>query len=527
MAGCYSFVKFAIMDNGTIIETLRKGERITLECKLAQSEVPSSIWASYSAFANTYGGLILLGINEDLNEPDLSKRFTITGVNNARKIRIDFWNLVNNAEKVNINLLNESDVETIEIDGKTVIAIHVPRADSSVRPVYINNNMMRGTYRRNHEGDYHCPEEVVKMMVRDAFAEGNDRLFLEHYTMDDIDIPTLVAYRNHFSSRYPEHVFNKLDHKEFLRQFGAYTQNRETGEEGLTMAGLLMFGKGLPIRERFDNLRLDYVDKSHLVGEQRYSDRLTYDGTWENNLYNFVTYVLPRLTKELPRPFQMDGVERNDDTPQHKAVREAMTNAIIHADLMLDGVLKVEKFDDRFVFTNPGLLKIPVEQIYAGYETRARNQRIQNMFRMIGLGENLGSGFPLILSACNEKHWLEPELVEQTDMMQVKLILHIVSADDMAKRQENVGKDVGKDVGKELTERQIVIIELIDQDPYVSAQKMSEKISRMSDKEMVTARTVERDLAQLKDLGVLTRMGGRKDGYWKINKELLPSIFAQ
>ena len=128
---------------------------------------------SYSAFANTYGGLILLGINEDLNEPDLSKRFTITGVNNARKIRIDFWNLVNNAEKVNINLLNESDVETIEIDGKTVIAIHVPRADSSVRPVYINNNMMRGTYRRNHEGDYHCPEEVVKMMVRDAFAEGN------------------------------------------------------------------------------------------------------------------------------------------------------------------------------------------------------------------------------------------------------------------------------------------------------------------------------------------------------------------
>ena len=56
---------------------------------------------------------------------------------------------------------------------------------------------------------------------------------------------------------------------------------------------------------------------------------------------------------------------------------------------------------------------------------------------------------------------------------------------------------------------------------------MSDKISGMSDKEMVAARTVERDLAQLKDLGVLTRIGGRKDGYWKINKELLPSVFAQ
>ena len=199
-------IKFAVMDKGTIIEALRKGERIRLECKLAQSEVPSSVWASYSAFANTYGGLILLGINEDMNEPDITKRFTIAGVKNARKIRIDFWNLVNDAEKVNINLLNESDVETQEIDGKTIVAIRVPRADSSVRPVF---NMMRGTYRRNDEGDFHCPEEVVKMMVRDAIAEGNDRLFLEHYTMDDIDIPTLVAYRNHFSSRYPEHVFNR------------------------------------------------------------------------------------------------------------------------------------------------------------------------------------------------------------------------------------------------------------------------------------------------------------------------------
>jgi hypothetical protein len=45
------------------------------------------------------------------------------------------------------------------------------------------------------------------------------------------------------------------------------------------------------------------------------------------------------------------------------------------------------------------------------------------MFRMIGFGENLGSGFPLILSAWNEKHPLEPELFEQTDLRQVKLIV--------------------------------------------------------------------------------------------------------
>ena len=120
----------------------------------------------------------------------------------------------------------------------------------------------------------------------------------------------------------------------------------------------------------------------------------------------------------------MDGIIRKDDTPQHKAVREAFTNMIIHADLMLNGLLRVEKYDDRFVLSNPGLLKLPVEQIYAGGESKARNQRMQHMLRMIGYGENLGSGFPLILSAWNEKHWLKPELVEQPELMQVKLILH-------------------------------------------------------------------------------------------------------
>ena len=492
-----------------IQKSLAEGERVTLECKRAKSEVPKSIWETYSAFANTYGGLVLLGIQEDLEEKDVAKRFTITGVDDAEKIRKDFWNIVNSKEKVSVNILRDADVEVIDMDGKSIVAISVPQADYNVRPVYINNNPLRGTFIRNHEGDHHCPEEMVTMMMRDTNHEGNDRLFLKHYTMDDIDIPTLERYRNHFKSRYTEHPFNDLDNKEFLRQMGGFTTDRESGMECLNMAGLLMFGKGLPIRDRFDNLRLDYIDKSHLIGDQRYSDRLTYDGMWENNLFNFVTMVLPKLTRELPRPFKMVGVERDDDTPQHKALREAMTNCIIHADLMLNSVLKVEKYDDKFVFTNPGLLKLPVEQIYAGEETRARNQRIQNMFRMIGFGENLGSGFPLILSAWNEKHWLKPQLIEQRDLLQVKLILSIET--------KNVVKDVVKDVVKEISERQRIILDFIAENPTLSANAMSEKMSeKLSEKTGIVPRTIQRDLADLQKKGIIVREGGRKDGRWVI-----------
>ncbi len=149
-----------------------------------------------------------------------------------------------------------------------------------------------------------------------------------------------------------------IEHKEFLTNFGGYTIDRRTGREGLTMAGLLMFGKGLPVRERFDNLRMDYIDKSNPDWDQRYSDRLTYDGTWKITCSTLSVSLFRKLTRDLPHPFSMNGVIRRDDTLQAKAVREAVTNMVIHSDFMVNGVLKVEKFDDSFVLTNPRTFEI-------------------------------------------------------------------------------------------------------------------------------------------------------------------------
>ena len=504
-----------IDDKKYIDQLLANGERVTLECKKARKDVPHSLWETYSAFANTDGGIILLGVDENLKEKDISKRFTVIGVEDAAKIRTDIWNTLNSREKVSTSLLRDEDINTLSYDGKDVVVIHVPRATYEERPVYINNNIMRGTYRRRHEGDYHCPEPVIRMMLRDACDDGNDRMFLEHYTMDDIDIPTLEAYRNMFRVANLEHVWNGLDHKEFLKQLGGYTVNRVSGKEGLTMAGLLMFGKGLPVRERFDNLRMDYIDKSNLVGDQRYSDRLTYDGTWENNIFNFLRLVLPRLTRDLPRPFKMNGIVREDDTPQKKAVREAFTNMIIHADMMIgSGLLRVEKYDDRFVLTNPGLLKLPLEQIYAGGESKARNQRMQHMLRMIGYGENLGSGFPLILNAWQEKHWLEPQLIEQSELMQVKLELKIVSAENHTapQRGQKEGQKEGQKAGqKELSPRQLEIIHLLENTPDATMPEIAEVMA-------ITYRTVRRDMEYLQKSGIISREGGRKEGRWIINK---------
>lgn len=286
---------------------------------------------------------------------------------------------------------------------------------------------MKGSFKRNHEGDYHCTEEEVKAMLRDSSDSGIDGGILDGFTMEDIDLNTLKAYRIEYERQNPDHVWNNAEDKEFLRNLGAYTVERATKREGVTTAGLLMFGKGLAIRERFDNIRMDYLDQTNLSEGVRWNDRLTYDGTWENNLYNFIKRILPKLVSDLKRPFRLEGMVRIDDTAVHKAIREAAVNMIIHADYHSTGVLKVIKYDDGFLFSNPGNLKLPVQTIYEGGHSVARNPKIQNMFRMIGLGDNIGSGFPTILNAWGEENWRKPDLYDDQELHQVELRLWMVS----------------------------------------------------------------------------------------------------
>lgn len=414
------------MDSTEIFEMLSFGERINLECKKAESTIPNSVWETYSAFANTDGGVILFGVEEHIKENDFSKRFSFVSINNPEQRLKDFWNTIN-SDKVSGNILVDANVGICEVNGANIMWIQVPRADYRNKPIYINNNPIKGTFKRNHEGDYHCTEEEVKSMLRDANDSGNDGGLLDGYTMEDIDTNALKSYRIEFEHRNPEHVWNGENDLTFLKNMGGYAIDRVTRKGWLTTAGLLMFGKGLAVRERFDNIRMDYIDESNLLPDSRWNYRITYDGTWENNLYNFVRQVMPKLVSGIKRPFRLEGITRIDDTHVHKAIRESLVNMMIHSDYLITGVLKIIKRENGFIFTNPGNLKLSVQSIYEGGHSVARNPRIQQMFRMIGLGDNIGSGFPTILSAWGEEQWRKPDLSQNEELHQVELKLWMIS----------------------------------------------------------------------------------------------------
>ena len=482
------------MDEKTLKEALQKGERVTLECKRAKAEVPKSVWATYSAFANTIGGLILLGVDEDLQEKNVSNRFHIIGVDEPSKIITDFWNTLN-SDKVNENILLDSDVEVVNVDGAQIVCIHVPQADWMAKPIYLNGNVYKGTYRRNNEGDYHCTETQVKAMIRDSNADGNDSILIEYYGMGDIDSDSLRQYRTEFRQENNTHVWNRVDDKTFLRNIGGYTEDRQTGKEGLTLAGLMMFGKGLAIRDRFANFRMDYLDMSHLVGDERYHDRLTYDGLWENNLYQFFRIVSPKIQFDLPKPFKLEkGWKRKDDTPQREAVREAFTNAIIHCDLMADaGILRIEKHDDRLCFRNPGLLKLPVETIYS-------------------------SGFPKIIAAWKETNWGEPQLLNKLDVDEVELVLPVPSVKSSTTELSNelsielpegLSIRLSKELSKGLSETAATIFKLIYADNYITRGDIAKKIG-------ISVTAVQKHINKLKSLRFIDRDGSAGHGNWRL-----------
>jgi predicted HTH transcriptional regulator len=392
------------------IDLLR--ESVDLECKLAlgqdgQGKLPKDFWPTYSAMANTEGGLILLGVQEKKG------RFQARSIPNPGAIRKELADLLGNRQKVSVNLLSDDRVHELDIEGSRILAIEVPRATRKQRPVFINGNPLGGTYRRFHEADQEVPEDEVKLMLSEGQADSLDYRVLPRFGMHDLSLPTLQAYRQTHATLNPGHPWSELDNLSFLREIRAWNTDRETGEEGLTVAGLLMFGKFQSIQDEFPHYALDYQERPEAKADKRWIDRVWLDGSWSGNLYDFFRVVYPKLTSGLKIPFALKGGLRDEDTPVHEALREALANTLIHADYRQRARVLVVRRPDMFGFQNPGDMRIPIELALRGDEPDSRNKRLAHLFGFVRIGEKAGTGIPRIMAGWKSQHWRQPSLTEE------------------------------------------------------------------------------------------------------------------
>jgi ATP-dependent DNA helicase RecG len=249
---------------------------------------------------------------------------------------------------------------------------------------------------------------------------------LPNYDFADIDPDSLRIYRQMLSDIKPGHP--ALEHQgiEFLRQIGGWRKDRTNGVEGLTLAGLLMFGRWLSIQESVPHYFVDYQERPYAKTELRWVDRIVPDGTWSGNLFDFYRRVYRKLVEDLKVPFALKGDQRQDDTPVHEALREALVNTLVHADYTGRVSVLVVKRPDLFGFRNPGGLRLPLEQVLQGGTSDCRNRLMHQMFLLIGLGERGGSGVPKIYSGWRSQHWRPPALYEKPEPEQTLLELRML-----------------------------------------------------------------------------------------------------
>ncbi len=566
------------MKSEEIKRLVAKSENAAVEFKRARGGVPADFWPSYSSFANTDGGVIILGVPEKDGKRD------IEGLANTEKIVADLWNAVNNPDNISANVLFNESIYPVDVDGKAVVVVEVPRAERTVRPVFVGSDVFKGTYRRNGEGDYHCSRETVEGMIRDKCAETADNCILDELTIADLDADTIRRYRMYFSQLRPGHVWSGLADDGFLMKIGAAARGRD-GNVHPTLAGLVCFGDFNEITNVLPYFFLDY--REHLSPDVRWTDRVcSGDANWSGNIFDFFFRINQSITAGVKVPFKIasDNVTRDDDTPVHKALREVLANALIHADYHGRRGIVIDKYPKRLEVSNPGTLRMSKSVAIAGGTSDARNGKIFNIFSLVRIGERSGMGLSSLYGTWEKEHFAAPSIVESYEPDRTKVMVEFESDDSelgeiIGKAPEVIGKTsevgvIGQELGEKTSEvggmdsevgEKTVISD--DENVEVTMKKaISDDVNRISDDEKqrsegekgefdilmgayrndfrekarkvlaafaedpevdipsvakrlgFSAISVWRAIRAMKEVGLLVREGGDKGGRWIVKK---------
>ena len=215
---------------------------------------------------------------------------------------------------------------------------------------------------------------------------------------------------------------------------------------------------------------------------------------------------------DLKKPFRLDGIYRVDDTPVHVAVREALANCLSNADYYLPECVKIEKYPDRIVLTNPGTITLGKKQMLRGGKSRPRNKVVLNILNYIGVGERAGSGVPNIYAIWEQEGYLEPTVEEMSGRegpITTVVTLPLVKKEQNDHNQDlHLGEEKGEEKGEETREE--VVIDMIRNNPQVSMAAISRETG-------LTKRQVEKTLITLKANRRIHREGPDKGGKWIID----------
>ena len=376
---------------------MNKQESQTVEFKKTLAE-RKEILATISAFANTRGGRIYVGVEED---KDGSVRKVVGVKFKGREVE----NLGNEI-KQNTDPVLYPSIEVEEIKGKPVLVVEV--GENPVKPVFARIDKTPVAYKRVGKTN----QKIGAGELRRILSEGKEFLWdsqaCGEATLDDIDEEKVKWFLRKAKSERNFDVEPDTPTGEALEKIGLMRDG------GLTNAGVLLFGRKpqkffLQAETRCARFKGDDVSKPFI-------DMKVIGGSIQEQIEDAEEFLLSHIKKAVwVEPGKIERTEKWEYPPE--TIREAIVNAICHRDYESSGNVQVRVFDSRVEIWNPGRLPegITIELLKKQHISKPRNREIARLLFLIKYIEQWGSGTNKMITACIREGLPEPEFKEIGD----------------------------------------------------------------------------------------------------------------
>ena len=367
------------------------GEGISVEFKECKNKLPKSIYETVCAFLNRNGGDILLGVNDNKE---------IQGINKDRieLIKKDFISSINNPQVMSppVYLL----INQVEIDHKQILHIYVP-VGSQVQK-YKNR-----IYDRNEDGDFDITDNhtlITQLYLKKQISYSENKIY-PYCELQDLDENIIDKARKLAVNQNPTHPWKEMNNLELLKSAKLYSKDYQTNQEGMTLAGILLFGKEETILSVLPHYKTDLILRRENL--DRYDDR----DDVRVNLIDSFERIIAFGEKHLPDPFYLEGDQRI--SIRNKILREIASNILMHREFTSAYPAKfiIEKHQIRTENANKpyGHGKINLND----FSPYPKNPTIARVFKEIGFADELGSGVRNLTKYVKIYSKSTPELIEE------------------------------------------------------------------------------------------------------------------
>lgn len=468
-----------------LADEIKAGETVNIEFKREVPKKSEKYIKSVIAFANTAGGKIVIGVDDETHE--------IVGVdkNEVFKIMDGVTNTI--SDMCYPQIFPNIEVDTI--DGKSVIVIEIYPGAS--RPYYIKSlGKENGTYIRVSGTSRPADEAILK----DLELQGT------HNSFDE-----MVCIGQKYDAEKAEKLCVAI--KRYMVE-AVKTKSEKEKVKDVTIQNLINWGiiknvDGTMVPTNAFVLLTDNtfpfakIQCALFKGTERvvFIDKRDFEGP----LYEQIEEAYEFVLKHINLGAEIRGLVREDayELPT-EAIREAIVNAITHRNFLDRACVQVAVYDDRVEVTSPGMLYggLTIEQIKEG-GSKIRNRCIAEVFSRMKIIESWGTGIKRMFSSCKEYGVREPELLEIGDSFRVNLYrpsYHEVHQSSLKSSLKSSPKDVNQTQQK--------ILHMIQENPKITQTAMAEKLD-------ITPRAVKKNIKELVENGLVERVGSARMGYWK------------